>query len=51
MIRHDSRSILVLLKAQEAAREEGRENLLPLAQTAWGADWSTPEEDEAWRDL
>ena len=40
-----------MLKAQEAAREEGRENLLPLAQTAWGADWSTPEEDEAWRDL
>ncbi|MGO8678491.1 MAG: hypothetical protein ACLQVX_21825 [Limisphaerales bacterium] len=42
---------LVFLKAREAAREEGRENLLPLAQTAWGADWSTPEEEEAWRDL
>ena len=42
---------LVFLKAQEAAREEGREVLLPLAQTAWGADWGTPEEDEAWRDL
>ena len=25
--------------------------LLPLARTAWDADWSTPEEDEAWRDL
>jgi len=42
---------LVFLKAQEAAREDGRENSLLLAQTAWGADWSTPEEDEAWRDL
>jgi hypothetical protein len=28
-----------------------REDLLPLAQTAWAADWNTPEEDEAWRDL
>ena len=42
---------LVFLKAQEAARGEGHENLLPLAQTAWAADWNTPEEDEAWRDL
>lgn len=33
------------------ARQEGRENLLPLAQTAWGPDWNTAEEDEAWRDL
>jgi hypothetical protein len=29
----------------------GRENLLPLAQTAWRPDWATPEEDEAWREL
>ena len=42
---------LTFLKAREAAREEGRENLLPLAQTAWAADWNTPEADEAWRDL
>jgi hypothetical protein len=42
---------LVFLKTREAAREEGGESLLPLAQTAWGADWSTPEEEEAWRDL
>ena len=42
---------LVFLKTREAAREEGRENLLPLAQTAWGADWNLPEEEEAWRDL
>ena len=42
---------LVFLKNKEAARNEGREDLLPLAQTAWAADWNTPEEDEAWRDL
>ncbi|MBM3883999.1 MAG: DUF2281 domain-containing protein [Planctomycetes bacterium] len=42
---------LNFLKTRQAARGEGREDLLPLAQTAWGADWNTPEEDEAWRDL
>ena len=40
---------LAFLKARE--KGEGRENLLPLAQTAWAADWNTPEEDAAWRDL
>ena len=25
--------------------------LLPLAESAWAADWDTPEEDEAWRNL
>jgi hypothetical protein len=25
--------------------------LLPLAESAWAADWDTREEDEAWRDL
>jgi len=42
---------LVLIKTKEAARGDCRENLLALAQTAWGPDWGTPEEDEAWRDL
>jgi len=42
---------LVFLKTKETARGEGHENLLALAQTAWGPDWNTPEEDEAWRDL
>ena len=42
---------LVFLKARHAARGEGHEDLLPLAQTSWAADWDTPEEDEAWRDL
>lgn len=39
---------LLLLKKQQ---KEGREDLLPLAQAAWAADWDTPEEDAAWRDL
>ncbi len=42
---------LVFLKARLNAQAEGAENLLSLAQTAWAADWDTPEEDEAWRDL
>ena len=42
---------LVFLKTKDAVRDEGRENLLALAQTAWGPDWDTPAEDEAWRDL
>ena len=42
---------LVFLKARQTAQTEGGENLLPLAQIAWAADWNTPEEDEAWRDL
>jgi hypothetical protein len=42
---------LVFLKAKEIASGEDRENLLTLAQTAWGPDWDTPEEDAAWRDL
>jgi hypothetical protein len=42
---------LVFLKGRRAAGREGREDLLPLAESAWASDWSTPEEDEAWRDL
>jgi len=42
---------LVFLQSKESVRGEGREDLLPLAQTAWAVDWNTPEEDEAWRDL
>jgi hypothetical protein len=42
---------LTFLKARQSAKTEGAENLLPLAQTAWAADWNTPEEDDAWRDL
>jgi len=42
---------LAFLKARQTAPAEEGENLLPLAQSAWAADWNTPEEDEAWRDL
>jgi hypothetical protein len=42
---------LVFLKMRANAPVEGGEDLLPLAQTAWAADWNKPEEDEAWRDL
>jgi hypothetical protein len=42
---------LLSIKTKEAPRDDNRENLLSLAQTAWGPDWDTPEEDEAWRDL
>jgi hypothetical protein len=42
---------LVFLKTRQTAQVNAREDLLPLAQTAWAADWNTPEEDEAWRDL
>ena len=40
---------LAFLRARE--KSDDRENLLPLAQQAWAADWDTPEEDAAWRDL
>ena len=50
-VQREVMDFLVFLKAQQTARQEGREDLLPLAQTAWGPDWNTPGEDEAWRDL
>jgi hypothetical protein len=42
---------LLFLKTRHTASANGGEDLLPLAQTAWSADWNSPEEDEAWRDL
>ncbi len=48
-IQREVADFLAFLKARE--KREGDENLLPLAQSAWAADWSTPEEDSAWRDL
>jgi Protein of unknown function (DUF2281) len=42
---------LAFLKSRHTGADQGGENLLLLAQTAWAADWGTPEEDEAWRDL
>jgi hypothetical protein len=42
---------LAFLKSRCSGTNQGNDDLLPLAQAAWSADWSTPEEDEAWRDL
>jgi len=50
-MRREVFDFLVFLKGRRAAEKEGREDLLPLAQSAWAPDWNTPEEDEAWRDL
>lgn len=44
-------NFLILLKTQGVPAAEPGENLLPLAASAWAADWDTPEEDAAWRDL
>jgi hypothetical protein len=41
---------LTYLKSRHTGSEPA-DNLLPLAETAWAADWNTPEEDAAWRDL
>ena len=45
------REVLDFLVFLKSRQEAGRENLLPLAQPAWAADWDTPEEDAAWRNL
>jgi hypothetical protein len=50
------REVLAFLRHLRArpAGGDGNEDLhalLPLAESAWAADWDTPEEDEAWRHL
>ena len=50
-VQREGLDFLMFLKARLHARAEGAEDLLPLAQAAWAADWNTQEEDEAWRDL
>jgi len=42
---------LVFLKSRHTPTVEGLESLLPLAGSAWDADWNNPQEDEAWRGL
>jgi hypothetical protein len=42
---------LVFLRSRPRSQAEAPANLLPLAQTAWAADWNTPQEDEAWHGL
>jgi len=50
-IRNEVMAFLSFLKSRHSADLSSRESLLPLAETAWAADWSSPEEDEAWKDL
>jgi hypothetical protein len=50
------REVLAFLRHVRArvAGSDGSEDvhaLLPLAESAGAADWDTPEEDEAWRNL
>ena len=42
---------VVFLKTRHGVDAAANASLLPLAGTAWEADWNTPEEDAAWRDL
>lgn len=42
---------VLFVKSRHSVPAEGREDLLPLAAAAWTADWDTPAEDEAWRNL
>jgi hypothetical protein len=42
---------LAFLKSRNAPSLPRGESLLPLDQTTWTEDWSSPEEDEAWKDL
>ena len=39
---------LLFLKSK---RDDAKDGLLPLVQSAWATDWDKPEEDAAWRDL
>ena len=41
---------VLFLKARRNA-EQGREDLLPLAQGSWAVDWDNEAEDEAWATL
>lgn len=50
-VQHEVLDFVVFLKARQTSRNECSDNLLPLAESAWGPDWDTPEEDAAWRDL
>ena len=50
------RKVLTFLRHLRASGvgNDGSEDvqaLLPLAESAWAADWDTAEEDEAWRNL
>ena len=50
-IRREVWDFLKFLKSRQSAEPEKEDSMLPLAQTAWGPDWNSAEEDEAWKDL
>ncbi|MFM8983876.1 MAG: hypothetical protein ACKOLA_13485 [Spartobacteria bacterium] len=50
-IRREVWEFLKFLKSRQSLELKEQESMLPLAQTAWGPDWTSTEEDEAWKDL
>ena len=50
-IRREVWDFLKFLKSRQSAGTEREDSILPLAQTAWASDWTSTEEDEAWKDL
>jgi hypothetical protein len=50
-IRCEVMAFLSFLKSRYSADSPTGESMLSLAESAWAADWSSPEEDEAWKDL
>ena len=42
---------LLFKMAKNHSNPHQEDDLIPVAQSSWAADWDTPEEDEAWRDL
>jgi len=51
LVQREILDFIVFLKSRRSSAEQGPDDLLPLAQSAWDADWASPEEDAAWRDL
>lgn len=41
----------VLFLKSRRSLDHSQEDLLPLAQSSWAADWDNEGEDAAWRDL
>lgn len=50
-IRRKVWDFLRFLKSQRSLEIQEEDSTLHLAQTSWGPDWSSAEEDEAWKDL
>ena len=42
---------LLFKMAKNHSNSHKADDLIPVAQSSWAADWDTPEEDKAWRDL